>query len=156
MTGFADLPNELIIEVWRHVVDPKSVENFALTNKTIYALGTKFIKEHNELKAKSSPTIIHDQNKIAIHCPAERLKTLLQNLRAALYIRNVSIYGYRGGGKGGCEGVNDNGRARYRFYFKSTLDLFRQFVKNSPLKLRDGNVSWLNSLEAEKNLPYAP
>ena len=50
MTGFVDLPNELIIEVWRHVVDPKSVENFALTNKTIYVLGTKFIKEHMSSK----------------------------------------------------------------------------------------------------------
>ena len=52
MTGFTDFPNELIVEVWRQVLDPKSVENFALISKRIYALGGNFIKEHNELKSQ--------------------------------------------------------------------------------------------------------
>ena len=143
MTGFTDFPNELIVEVWRQVVDPKSVENFALTNKTIYALGGDFIEEHNELNFKSS-SINHYQNRLGLDCPAESLKTWLHNPRAALYIRTVSIHGWRSE----WEYPDNNEQARHRSYSEDTMDLFRHSIKNSPLNLGDGNVSWLNSLEA--------
>ena len=54
MTGFTDLPNELIVHVWRQVRDPEAVQNFAVTSKRIYALGSDFIREHNELRARFS------------------------------------------------------------------------------------------------------
>ena len=86
MTGFNDLPNELIVEVWREVADAESVENFAVTSKRIYALGSGFMTEHNELKADFS-SIHHYEGSN----PAETLKTLLMNPCPALYVRNVSI-----------------------------------------------------------------
>lgn len=52
MTGFTDLPNELMVELWSKVLDPEAVPNFAVTSKKIYALGGSFIKEHNELRAR--------------------------------------------------------------------------------------------------------
>lgn len=58
MTGFTDLPNELMVEV----LDPEAVPNFAVTSKEIYALGSSFIKEHHELRARYS--FIHTTAKI--------------------------------------------------------------------------------------------
>ena len=143
MTGFTDFPNELIVEVWRQVLDPKSIENFALTNKTIYALGSDCIKEHNVLNSKSS-SVIHYPSRLGIDCPAEMLKTWLQNPRSALYIRTVSIHGWRNE----WEDPDNNEQARHRTYSEDFMDLCRQSIRNSPLNLGDGNVSWLNSLEA--------
>ena len=134
MTGFTDLPNEMIVEVWRHVVDPESIENFALTNKTIYALGGDFIREHNELNA------IH----LSIDYLEESFRTVLQTSRAALYIRTVSIYG--SGSE--CEYSDDSEQAYHRSFSEDTMDFFRQSIKYSPLNLGDGNLSWLSALEA--------
>ena len=89
MTGFAAFPKELIVQVWRQVVYPESIGNFALTSKTICALGSNFVEGHDVLKASFS-IIIRREDEADISLSAT-LKTLLDNPRAALYVRNVSI-----------------------------------------------------------------
>ena len=89
MTGFAEFPKELIVEVWRQVVGPESIKKFALTSKTIYALGSNFIEGHDVLKASFSVIVCReDEADISL---AATLKTLLDIPRAVLYVRNVSI-----------------------------------------------------------------
>ena len=52
MTGFLDLPNELVVEVWRLLQVPEDVEAFALTSKRVYALGGGAIAAHSELRSR--------------------------------------------------------------------------------------------------------
>ena len=138
MTSFTDVPNELIVEVWRQVVDPKSVENFALTSKRIHALGGDFIKEHNELKVKFSSV---SEYGLGLRIgPAETLETLLQNPRIALYVRTISIDSYRSP----CH-YEPLG---YRPYSEDIMELLRQKVENTPFILEDEILGWLNALKS--------
>ena len=140
MTGFTDLPNELIVEVWRQVVDPKSVERFALTSKRIYALGGDFVKEHNELKANFSSLPHYESEPDS--GPAETLKILLQRPRIALYVRTISVRGRP------YDPYNDE-RTGDRPYFEDIKELLRQKVENTPFILEDEILDWLNALESE-------
>ena len=145
MTGFTDLPNELIVEVWRQVVDPKSVENFALSSKRIYALGGDFIEEHNELKAKFSSLPQYDSEPDS--GPAETLKILLQRPRIALYVRTISVSEW--GSPYDPEEDLDDAPRRDRPYFEDIKELLRQEVENTPFILEDEILDWLNALESE-------
>ena len=141
MTGFTDFPNELIVEVWRQVVDPKSIENFALTSKMIYALGSDCIREHNVLKANFSAIVRFKDD--ADYALAATLKTLLDNPRAALYVRNISI--------DWCQSKwpdsDDRDQAGHRSYPKDTMELFRQAIKDIPFCTEDEITKWLEVLE---------
>ena len=146
MTGFSDLPNELVIRVWHHVLEPEAVENFALTSKTIYALGGAFIAEHNELKAQFS-IIAHYYNCGVGSSPVETLKSILLNPRAALYVRELSVDGWR---------VEWDDIDEWYFlhkpehmpYPEDTVELFRQSIMESPLILEDEVEHWLDVLGA--------
>ena len=142
MTGFTDLPNELVVEVWRQVVDPKSVENFALTSKRIYALGRCFVREHNVLKLKFS-SIPHSLSGTDSG-PAETLRTLLQNCRAALYVRELLSDDWRLMQ----EGSDDSVQIDHSPFSNHTTELSRQLIKDSPLILEDEIEPWLDKIEA--------
>ena len=142
MTGFANLPNELIVEVWRWVMDPKSVENFALTSKRVYALGRGFVREHNVLKLKFS-SIPHDGFGTDSG-PAETLRTLLQNCRAALYVRELMSNDWRIMRKGS----DDSVQIDHSPFPNHTTELSRQLIKGSPLILEDEIEPWLDTIEA--------
>lgn len=141
MASFNDLPNELIVEVWRQVLDPEAVESFALTSKRIYALGRNAIQEHNELKAKFS-SIDHCEFDKGNNDPVETLKNLLLNPRAALYVRNVSITRWtKSWGD-----VDDSEQVDQRSSSEGTMELFGQAIKDNPFILEDEVVSWLDAL----------
>ncbi len=142
MTGFSDLPHELVVEVWRQVVDPESVENFALVSKPIYALGKAFISLHNQLRAKFS-TIAYCEEDVGSG-PAETLETLLLNPRAASYVRNITMDGWRDV----WEDSGDPGKPSHRPYPEDTMELFRQCIKDSRYIMQDEIVFWLRALEA--------
>ena len=93
MTGFSDLPNELVVEVWCLLRDPEDIEAFALTSKRVYALGSDAIAAHNELRSRFW-SIRHDPDDLT-STPADTLRSLLLNPRAALYVRNLTIDGWR-------------------------------------------------------------
>lgn len=148
MTTFNDLPNELIVQVWRQVLDPEAVESFALTSKTVYALGRKFIQEHNELKAKFSSIEhykYHDGDHYGFHEGSdlvETLKILLLNPRAALYVRNVYIDRF----EEEWGDADDSEQEDQGSYSEGTMELFEQAIKENPFILEDEIVSWLDAL----------
>lgn len=153
MTTFNDLPNELVVEVWRHVLDPEAVESFALTSKTVYALGRNFIQEHNELKAKFSSIdhyTFHDGGHREFYEGSdlvETLKNLLLNPRAALYVRNVYIDNfYVDRFAEEWEDVDDSEQEDQRSYSEGTMELFKQAIKDNPFILDDKIVFWLDAL----------
>ena len=142
MTGFADFPNELIVEVWRQVVDPSSVENFALTDKRIHALGGRFIKEHNELKVKFSSVPYYVSGKDS--GLAETLRILLQNCRAALYVRELLSEDW----PSMRESSDDSVQIDHNSFPNETTELSRKLIKDSPLIAEDEIESWLDTIEA--------
>ncbi len=54
MTGFDDLPNDLVLELWHHVLPPDDIVSFALVSKRIFALAAPFLKEYHRLRSKYS------------------------------------------------------------------------------------------------------
>ena len=137
MTGFSDIPKELVVQIWQHVLDPEAVENFAIASKTIYALGGPFIAEHNELKAQFS-AIVHNNYEEGSG-PAETLKSILLKPRAALYVRDLFVDGWRNGWVD---------LKHHTPYPGATVELFKQSVIESPLILEDEVERWLDILRA--------
>ena len=148
MTGFDDFPNELIVEVWRQVVDTNSVENFALTNKRIYALGSKFIEEHNELKVKFSsiPHYVSGTDS----GPALTLKLLLQDYLVAIYVRLLFSEDWS------CMrlGSDDSVQTDHSQFSDDITELSRDLIKDSPLILEDEIESWLDTIEAGSEIAF--
>ena len=89
MATFSHLPNELIVEIWSHVLQPKNIENFALTSKTIRALSGKVLTEHKNLtKELSAFDAGGPKSKFSV---AGLLKQILLKPHIALYIKTFTI-----------------------------------------------------------------
>ena len=93
--AFSNLPNELITQIWSHVLEPKDVERFALVSKSILALARKFIEEHQRLKDMFSILYFEDENSRYGSPPAKFLAGILRNPRAALYVDKIWIEGWK-------------------------------------------------------------
>lgn len=146
MARFSDLPNELVITVWHHVLDPEAIESFALVSKKVYALGSSFIAEHNELKREFS-CVAHSTHDIItgiITRPADTLKELLLRPRTALYVRNVFIDDWR---SYWIKRRNPEFTCEHAEYPEQDMELFRQAIKDSPLILEDEITDWVENLE---------
>lgn len=123
------------------MVDPKSVENFALTSKRIYALGSGFVREHNDFQFSFSS--IGRCREETDHALAATLKTLLENPRAALYVRNVSIEWCQSK----WQESDDREQSGHRSYPKDIMELFSQAIKDIPFCTEDEIIKWLKVLE---------
>ena len=140
MVGFASIPNEIIVHVWRQVLDPGDVESFALTTKTIYELGSSFIKEHEKLRARFSSIELWPHS-------ARKLKGLLLHPRAALYVRSISIDGWFDGWLDP-EDTGEESEDYHSSYPKDSMELFISSIRGAPFDLEDEVVYWLNALES--------
>ena len=138
--GFASVPNEIIVHVWRQILDPGDVESFALTTKTIYELGSSFIREHEKLRARFSSI------DLGLH-PARKLKRLLLNPRAALYVRSISITRWFDEWLD-VEFVGKQYEGYHSSYPKDTMELFVSSIRGAPFNLGDEVLHWLNALES--------
>ena len=142
MLFFSTLPHELIIEVWRYVRGPEAVGSFALTSKTMNSLGSSFIEEHSKLKARIS-SIAYTNNDSDIR-PADTLRDLLENPRAALYVRKVFIDSWRDSWIGSDD---INPFEVYVLFPEEDMEVFREAVRESPFISKDGVAYWLRDLE---------
>ena len=89
MAVFSDLPNELIINIWGYVVEPQSVENFALVSKRVYELATPFVEEHQRLRQQYPKILDLETGKHGR--AADLLGVLPLNPRVALYINELQF-----------------------------------------------------------------
>lgn len=87
MAVFSDLPNELIIIIWGYVIEPESVESFALVSKRVHGLAAPFVREHAILNLRYSQ-IWHS---MARWRAADLLETILLNPRISLYMNEFRI-----------------------------------------------------------------
>ena len=46
MATFSHLPNELLLQIWDFVIEPRAVESFALASKRIHRLSSPYVEEH--------------------------------------------------------------------------------------------------------------
>ena len=88
-TALPGLPNEMVLKIWSHVLEPKDVESFALVSKNIHALGNRFIEEHQRLKERFS-FFSHREDSWGSP-PADLLATIPLNPRVALYVDEICI-----------------------------------------------------------------
>ena len=89
MAKFSDLPNELVLEIWSHIMQPKDIENFALASKTIRTLAGKILVNHQKLTRELSTFDIAGSK--SRFSAAGLLKEILTNPRVALYTKTVII-----------------------------------------------------------------
>ena len=89
MAKFSDLPNELVVEIWSHILQPKDIENFALASKTIRTLAGKILVNHRKLTRELS-TFDIGGSKSRFSAPG-LLKEILTNPRVALYTKIVIV-----------------------------------------------------------------
>ena len=138
MARFSDLPNELIDSVWRHILDPETVEAFACISPTIHALGSAAIAEHNELKWKFR---FMCQPLFSNTTPVDTLRFLLQNPRACSYIRETFC--------GDGPGLFYHGHVDHIAYPNpdEDMELFREAVIQCPFISEDEVADWLEGVE---------
>ena len=87
MAEFSKLPNEMVSEIWGHIVEPTDVESFALVSKNVHAIGRPFVEEHRNLTREYSSfefDILYDS-------PALVLKEVLLRPRVALYVTHLAV-----------------------------------------------------------------
>ena len=94
MISLSSLPNELLIEIWRNLLHPDDIENFALTSKGIRALAKPFLEEH--LALKDTFSTCHTRLSAGKVSAAGLLKEIAMNSRAALYVKKLVVTAWRG------------------------------------------------------------
>lgn len=140
---YTELPNELIIEIWTHVLEPKDVESFALTRKA-YALAPKFLREHQRLKDEYS-LLVSGENVQGISL-AKFLEDILLNPRAALYLDEILLESWRAEwDKPTTLGWN-NTNSRHLPYSEETMQLFEGAVKTSAFVPESEATTWITDI----------
>ena len=142
MAVFSDLPNELVIHIWSYVIEPESVERFALVSKRVYGLATPFLREHERLKQQYS-RISHSN---ARSRAADLLETLLLNPRIAHYIHEFRIGQLARLRK-------DQYQSPLQSYFSSTIKIFETAVRCSSLIFPLEREEWVESIKDGDEAP---
>lgn len=89
MTGFNDLPNEIVLELWHHVLPPDDIASFALVSKRIFALATPSLREHHRLKSKYA--VLKSDGSKDGNMLAHLLKDILLYPYIAFYVKDIRI-----------------------------------------------------------------
>lgn len=93
MATISGLPNELLVEIWRHILQPEDIESFALASKKIHAVSGPFLLEHRELKYRFSK---FDTGGLCSEISAAGLlKEITTNPHVALYVKELVINRWR-------------------------------------------------------------
>ncbi|CAF9938628.1 hypothetical protein IMSHALPRED_001029 [Imshaugia aleurites] len=134
MATFSDLPNELITDIWVHVIEPEDVESFALVSKNVHALSTRFVKEHCDLKKQYSKISV--SRRLGSRGAADLLKEILLNPRIALYINELRIL----------DCIDRWGKQNPPFTV-NTMDLFKNAIRHSTIIAPTEMGDWIADLE---------
>ena len=153
MTGFDDLPNDLVLELWHHVLPPDDIVSFALVSKRIFALAAPFLKEYHRLRSKYSDFANYrGYDGIML---AHLLKDVLFDPHIAFYIEELRICTWQTSWADPVHGTPINRRAdvdpkTYVFhvpYPKQDMELFRNGIRNAEYMFPVGIDAWIQLLE---------
>ena len=138
MAKFSDLPNELIVEIWSHIPQPKDIENFALASKTIRTLARKILINHRKLTRELLTFDVGGSK--SRFSAAGLLKEILKSPLVALYIKTLTILDeFLGNWESEEQGANTlkafdpeigEGGRQYRHtpYMEEDMELFKQVI----------------------------
>ena len=93
MTRFDSLPNEIILELWRNILEPDDIASFAQVSRRIFALATPTLKEYHLLKSRYSICEKHSTWDGSIF--ALLLKDVLLNPHIAFYVKELYVCDWR-------------------------------------------------------------
>ena len=145
-TAFSKLPNELITQIWIHVLEPKDVESFALVSKNILALARKFIQEHQRLKDQFSILYLEDENNRRGSPPADFLAGILRNPRSALYVDKICVAGWKTEWDH-LANVSLNMATNHHLpYPQETMQLFEEGVTTSAFIPESETAKWISEI----------
>ena len=144
MAVFSDLPNELIMIIWGYVIEPESVERFALVSKGIHGLAAPFLREHARLKQQYSGICYPDSSKHG--GAAFLLERMLLNPRIALYIKELEIDEWAS-----CWDARRNRHTSP--YPTHTMDTFKDAIRHCFLVSPTEAGSWVADIEAGDEEP---
>ena len=92
MATISGLPNELLVEIWRHILLPEDIESFAQASKQIHAVSGPFLLEHRKLKHKFTT---FSNGNLLKKPAAGLLKEITINPHVAPYVTSLVITSWR-------------------------------------------------------------
>lgn len=150
--AFSSIPNELILQIWSHVLEPKDVERFALVSKKILALAP--LQEHHRLKDQFSTLHFEDENDRRGSPPANFLADILINPRPALYVNKIWIKYWKIQWDH-LPNVSSNMVTDHHLpYSQNSMQLFEEAVKTSAFIPEPEIAEWISELHQgdERNI----
>lgn len=144
--AFSNLPNELITQIWSHVLEPKDVERFAPVSKNILALAPRFINEHQRLKDRFSFLYFEHENNRHGSPPARFLAGILRNPRAALYVDQVCIEGWKTEWDHLANVSLNMATDHHLPYPQETMQLFEEAVTTSAFIPESEAAKWISEI----------
>lgn len=155
MTGFNDLPNEFVLELWHHVLPPHDIASFALVSKRIFAFAAPFIREYHRMKSKYA--VIHKNGGHNGSILAHLLKDVLLNPLVALYVQELHVYDWHTHWKNPSPAFphrldsdfDDPGNFLWHVpYPEQDMDLFRDCIRKANCVLPSEVDMWIQLLES--------
>lgn len=140
MAAFSDLPNELIISIWGYVIEPESVENFALVSKRLYELATPFVEEHQRLRQRYAK--ICDLGGGKDGRAADLLNAILLNPRVAVYINELQLQGWAK-----CWEDQDDSLQTHSYAGK-TMEVFEDAIRSLSLITSSEADDWVEDIKS--------
>ena len=91
MVRFSNLPDDIILELWKYILHPDDIKSFALVSRSIYALGHVCLKEHRRLKAQYSLIQTSYRSQGCGKAWGDLLKDILLNPHLAPYVTTLDV-----------------------------------------------------------------
>ena len=133
MARLSQLPDELLVAIWQHILGPDDIENFASVSKRIRATGSQSLQEHIMITISYARLVIPYGYK-ALSC---LLFELVQNPRISFYVRKLKIH----------LSWHIHKSHDCRCYSEHDLSLSRQALIKSDLVQSDEIASYLSDIE---------
>ena len=129
MAGFNDLPNEVILSVWAHVLAPEDIASFASVSKQVFELGKSVLEGDRRLRSKYSivETRIYRDDGVLAHV----LNDVLLNPHIAFYIRHLHVYGCHESRESEWIDYDDTDAQESLSYPEPYMNLFRREIRSA-------------------------
>ena len=144
MAGFNDLPNEIILRVWPHVLAPEDITSFALVSKRVLELGTSFLEEDRRLRSKY--TIV--ENNWDDFLLADLLNDILTNPHIAFYVRHLHVNDCCKVWDDEFIDSDDTDTQEGLPYPEPCMNLFRNEIRSADYLLPSEINAWIQHLES--------
>ena len=146
MARFNDLPNEIVLGVWHHVLGPDDIASFALVSRQTFELGTSVLEEDRRLRSKYA--IIKNNRGRDDWTLAHLLKDVLTNPHIAFYVRHLHIYSFCKSWENPYIEIDDTNAEGGLSYPEPCMNLFRNKIRRAHYVIPGDTDAWIQFLES--------